>query len=45
MFYLTMHSTHFTYGSMVKDHSNSEGGNLLLPHGVLFPSSSKGSFI
>ena len=24
MFYLTMHSTHFIYGYMVKDHSNSE---------------------
>ena len=30
---------------MVKDHSDSEGGNLLLPHGLLFPISSKGSFI
>ena len=25
MFYLTMHSTHFTYIYMGKDHSNSEG--------------------
>ena len=30
---------------MVKDHSDSEKGNLLLPHGLLFPISSKGSFI
>ena len=30
---------------MVKDHSDSERGNLLLPHRLLFPISSKGSFI
>ena len=30
---------------MVKDHSDSETGNPLLPHGLLFPISSKGSFI
>ena len=30
---------------MVKDHSDSEKGNLLLPHGLLFPINSKGSFI
>ena len=30
---------------MVKDHSNSERGNPLLPHGQLFPISSEGSFI
>ena len=30
---------------MVKDHSDSERENLLLPHGLLFPISSKGSFI
>ena len=30
---------------MVKDHSDSERGNLLLPHGLLFPISSKSSFI
>ena len=30
---------------MVKDHSDSERGNLLPPHGLLFPISSKGSFI
>ena len=30
---------------MVKDHSDNERENLLLPHGLLFPISSKGSFI
>ena len=30
---------------MVKDHSDSERGNKLPPHGLLFPISSKGSFI
>ena len=50
MFYLTMHSTHFylrLYGvrHIVKDHFDSEKRNLLLPHGLLFPISSKGSFI
>ena len=30
---------------MVKDHSNSEKGNPLLPHRLLFPINSKGSFI
>ena len=50
MFYLTMHSTHFIYGymsvrHMVKDHSDSEKGNPLTPHRLLFPISSKGSFI
>ena len=51
MFYLMMHSTHFIYGymasdiHMVKDHSDSEKGKLLLPHGLLFSISSKGSFI
>ena len=30
---------------MVNDHSDSEIGNLLPPHGLLFPISSKGSFI
>ena len=33
MFYLMTHSTHFIYGYMVKDHSDSERGNLLPPHG------------
>ena len=51
MFYLTTHSTHFIYGYMaldiimVKDHSDSERGNLLPPYGLLFPINSKGSFI
>ena len=51
MFYLMMHSTHFIYGyivtivHMVKDHSDSERGNLLEPHVLLFPISSKGSFL
>ena len=39
-----MHSTHFIYGYMASDHSDSERGNLLLPHGLLFPISSKGFF-
>ena len=30
---------------MVKDHSDSEKGNPLPPHGLLFPFNSKGSFI
>ena len=30
---------------VVKDHSDSERGKLLPPHGLLFPISSKGSFI
>ena len=30
---------------MVKDHSDSERGNPLLPYRLLFPISSKGSFI
>ena len=30
---------------MVKDHSDSEKGNLLPPHRLLFPINSKGSFI
>ena len=44
MFYLTTHSTHFTNGYMasdiimVKEHSDSEKGNALSPHGLLFPS-------
>ena len=42
MFYLTTHSTHFYLrlygvGHMVKDHSDSERGNPLPPHGLLFP--------
>ena len=30
---------------MVMDHSDSERGNPLLPHGLLFPINSNGSFI
>ena len=30
---------------MVKDHSDSEKGNMLPTHGLLFPINSKGSFI
>ena len=45
-----IHSTHFMLWSyslahMVKDCSDSKKGNLLLSHGLLFPISSKGSFI
>ena len=32
-------------GHMVKDHSDSERGNPLPPHGLLFTINSKGSFI
>ena len=49
MFHLTMHSTFYLrlYGvrHMVKDHSDNEKGNPLLPHRLLFLISSKGSFI
>ena len=45
MFYLMTHSTHFIYSYMVRDHSDSERGNPLPPHRLLFPISSKGSFI
>ena len=49
MFYLMTHSTHFIYGYMasdiVKDHSDSEKGNPLPPHRLLFLINSKGSFI
>ena len=49
MFYLTTHFNTFYIrlygvGDMVKDHSDSERGNLLSPHGLLFPISSKGFF-
>ena len=49
-FYLTTLSTHFylwLYGirHKAKDHSDSERGNPLPPHGLLFPVNSKGSFI
>ena len=46
MFYLTMHSKKnylqlYSVGHMVKNHSDSERGNPLPPHGLLFPISSK----
>ena len=44
MFYLTTHSTHFINGYMASD-TDSERGNPLPPHGLLFPNNSKGSFI
>ena len=40
-FYLRL----FGVRHMVKDHSDSEKGNLLPPHRLLFPINSKGSFI
>ena len=40
-FYLRLYEV----GHMVKDHSDSERENPLLPHTLLFPISSKGSFI
>ena len=40
-FYLQLYGV----GHMVKDHSDSERGNPLPPHGLFFPISSKGSFI
>ena len=40
-FYLRLYGV----GHVVKDHTVSEGGNPLPPHRLLFPISSKGSFI
>ena len=40
-FYLRLYGV----GHMVKDQSDSERGNPLLPHRLFFPISSKGSFI
>ena len=40
-FYLRLYSV----GHMVTDHTDSDRGNLLSPHGLLFPISSKGSYI
>ena len=40
-FYLWLYCVRY----MVKDHSDSERGNLLPPHRLLFPINSKGSFI
>ena len=50
MFYLTTHLTHFILrlygvGHIVKDQSDSERGNPLPPHEVIFLINSKGSFI
>ena len=48
MFYLTMHTFYlrlYGIGHMVMDHSDSERGKPLPPHGLLFPINSKGSFI
>ena len=48
LFNNTLNTFYFTViwiEHMIKDHSDSERGNLLLPHGLLFPINSKGSFI
>ena len=49
MFYLTTHATHFIYGYMASDilqrTTQMARGNSLPPHGLLFPISSKCSFI
>ena len=41
IFYLRLYGVRH----MVKDHADSESGNPLPPHGLLFPISSKSSFI
>ena len=41
----TFYSRLYGVGRMVKDHSDSEKGKMLPPHGILFPISGKGSFI
>ena len=41
IFYLRLYGV----GHMVKDHSDSERGNLMPPHGLLFPISSKSSLM
>ena len=41
----TFYSRLYGVGHMVKDHSNSEMGNTLPPHVLLYPIRSKGSFI
>ena len=41
----TFHLRLYGVGHMVKDHSDRERENPLPPHGILFPISSKGSFI
>ena len=49
MFYLATLNTFYLQlygvGHMVEDHSDSERGNPLPPHGLLFPINSKGCFI
>ena len=40
-FYLQLYGV----GHMIKDHSDSERGNALQPHGLLFPISSKGFYM
>ena len=40
----TFHLWLYGVRHMVKDHSDSERGNPLLPHELLFPINSKGSF-
>ena len=37
MFYLTTHLRLYDIRHMAKDHSDSERGDPLLPHGLLFP--------
>ena len=41
----TFHLRLYGIRHMVKDHSDSERGNPLPPHGLLFPINSKGSFV
>ena len=41
----TFHLPLYGVRHMVKDHSDSEKGNPLPPHGLLFPINNKGSFI
>ena len=41
-FCLQLYGVRYNYG---KDHSDNKKGNLLSPHGLLFPISSKGSFM
>ena len=41
----TFYSRLYGVRHMVKDHSDSERGNPLLPHGLVFLINSKGSFI
>ena len=45
MFYLTTQSTHFIYIYMVNDHTDSERGNPLPPHGQLFTISNNYFFL